>query len=271
MKYFEKCKVCGGKLHEVNKTHKLVQCSNCQLVFAKSIFTDQQFIETYDKLYNKTLQYDIHQKEYQKLAKGEVSIGRLKKDLLHRVLKNNVKNLCEVGAGVGLVASYLQNSNVNYLGIELDEKTSSNARKIGFNIKTGAFNLLEEIDQTFDGIVAFEVIEHLQDVDLFFKLVSEKLNPKGVLGFSVPNYDKRLNYKNAGDNIYQSGPPIHLNYFTKESIRNIAKIYNFEVSYLEVKRFPYLNLKKVQTYTSILKSIFGMYHGSTIKCVLVKK
>ena len=98
----------------------------------------------------------------------------------------------------------------------------------------------------------------------------KKLSPHGVLGFTVPNYNKRLNYKTPKENIYQSGPPIHLNFFTKESIFKLARFYGFNVIFYKEKRFPYMNMRNLSTYKFIVKSILGKYNGSTIMCVFEK-
>lgn len=269
---FTTCKICNGALDLVNSKFNLVQCSNCKLVFAETIFSDAEIEETYDKLYNISSQYETHQKEFEKLKNNTKSnIGRPKLKIIDFLFENKVKSICEVGAGVGLVAKYLQDKQTQYIGIEIDKKTAEKAKSIGLNIVNGDFSLLNSFTQTYDAIIGFEVIEHLQDVDLFFKVVTEKLNSNGYLGFTVPNFEKIKNYKNPESKIYQSGPPIHLNFFTRESIQNIAKIYNYEVVFCKAKKYPYLNWNNKQTYKHLLKALFNNYHGSTIMCVIQKK
>lgn len=271
MKEFLLCKVCSSKVELLNKKYNLVQCEECKLVFSKTIFSEQDFMETYNRLYNDTLQYSTHQREFEKLQKSKaLHIGRPKLKVLNYLLKNDVKRICEVGAGVGIVASYLKNKNVDYIGIELDKITADKAQSINLNIVNGDFTILNDIEGEFDAIIAFEVIEHLQDLNLFFQIASKKLKVKSYLGFTVPNYDKRMNYKNGGDKIYQSGPPIHLNFFTIESIRIIANHFGFKIVLCDAKRFPYFNWKKIDTYRFFIKSIFGNFKGPTLQCVMIK-
>jgi 2-polyprenyl-3-methyl-5-hydroxy-6-metoxy-1,4-benzoquinol methylase len=112
----------------------------------------------------------------------------------------------------------------------------------------------------------WEVLEHLQDTSMFFTLLKERLVNGGKLILSIPNYDKRLNYE-PSEEIYQSPPPIHLNFFTKSSIREILEKNNFEIESINIKRFPYMNLKSNKFYKNVLKSFLGNYHGSTIYVV----
>lgn len=272
MSEFLNCKICQSKIEKINEKYNLAKCSSCELIFSKSIFSEEEIVTTYDMLYNKTSQYENHGKEFSKLKENKsVSIGRPKSKVLNYILKNNIDTIVEIGAGVGIVANYLKNNKVSYLGFELDSNTAKKAKSLGLNIEEGDFSNLDNLKDGIDAIVAFEVVEHLQDLNLFFELIEKKIKSKGFFGFTVPNYHKRLNYKSNSDKIYQSGPPIHLNFFTKESIENIAKIYNFDIEFCEVKKFPYLNLNKFDTYKFFLMAMFGKFHGATIMCVLRKK
>ncbi len=272
MKEFTKCKVCDSEIELINQKFNLVKCTACKLIFTKTFFSEEDFIATYNQLYNDSLQYNTHQKEFEKLKKGtNINIGKPKLKILKYLLKNDVNNICEIGAGVGIVANFLKKKKVNYFGIELDKETVCKARSINLNIVEGDFSTLNNVDECFDAIVAFEVIEHLQDLKLFLQIAFEKLESQKYLGFTVPNYDKRMNYSKPGDNIFQSGPPIHLNFFTIESIKNIASQYDFEIIFCKAKRFPYFNWNKSSTYKFFLMSLFGRFNGATLQCVMIKK
>ncbi|GGD15084.1 class I SAM-dependent methyltransferase [Flavobacterium orientale] len=272
MSEFLKCKICESQIELLNEKFNLVQCTSCSLIFAKKIFTEAEFIATYDQLYNQTSQYGTHGNEFEKLKKnGTVFIGRPKLKVLRYILKSDNKHIVEIGAGVGIVANYLTKLGLNYTGIELDEPTAKKAQSLGYNVRVGDFSKVETIEGKLDAIVAFEVVEHLQDLPLFFELIQSKLKKGGYFGFTVPNYNKRLNYDNPGSKIYQSGPPIHLNYFTLESIEKIAKRFGFKIHFCETKKYPYFNWNKRDTYKFILKSLLGNFHGATIMCVLSKE
>lgn len=156
------------------------------------------------------------------------------------------------------------------MGIEIDVKTVERAKKASLNIIQGDFKILKDIDEKFDSILAFEVMEHIQDLEELFTIATTKLQQNGYLGFTVPNYNKRLNYIGGHEKNYQSPPPIHLNFFTIESLKNIAEFYNFKVNFCVEKRFPYFNWNKIETYKHIIKALLGNYRGSTIIAVFQK-
>lgn len=70
---FLKCKICQSDVEVVNPIHYLVKCVKCDFVFCKTVFTEIQFVETYQGLYNGdgNQDYSRHSvKEFNDLQKG---------------------------------------------------------------------------------------------------------------------------------------------------------------------------------------------------------
>ncbi|MEO8234789.1 MAG: class I SAM-dependent methyltransferase [Flavobacterium sp.] len=272
MKNFLKCKVCSSNFRPINKKYQLVKCDNCSLVFSENIFSETEIIQTYDKLYNKTDQYKQHINEFENLKlKKQVNLGRARRKIFKFLLSKNIKEVCEIGSGVGIVANFFQDKKINYLGIELDKSTAQRAQSLGFNVVNESFTHLANFNSKFDTLVGFEVIEHIQDLEAFFKLAVQSIIPKGYLGFTVPNYDKIKNYKNVGDHLHQDIPPIHLNFFTVENLTKILDFYGFEIEFLEAKKIPYLNFSNLETYRLLWNALLGKFQGQTILCVARRK
>lgn len=272
---YKKCKVCNNEVIKINNTYNLIECVNCKLIFSEKMFTDDEFIEVYDKLYNdleSKRQYATHSiKEYKELLKGNISIGYNRKRIIKKEIKKTGR-LLEIGSGIGLIGMYLKKyKKIKYTGIEIDKETHEKSLKLGINSLNGDFSLMKNLEPGFETIMLWEVLEHLQDLNLFLELVSENILKNGKLIFSVPNYNKRLNYnlkiKNNKDKIFQSGPPIHLNFFTKDSLRNILDSFGFKIEVIREKRFPYINLKHKNFYFHFLKALIGKYNGSTLYVV----
>lgn len=270
--YYEFCKLCNSKVFSVNSLHELVKCENCDLIFSKKIFTPKEIIETYDKLYNKSDKYSNHIEQFRLMQLGRrPRIGSNKTRILNKIISKKNQLFLEIGAGVGLTGNYLIKKHHSYKGIEIDHQTAIKAKTLGVNIEEGSFELADKWENKFDSVIAFEVIEHIQDLDKCLKVVHKTLKRDGLFGFTVPNYNKILNYTKDDSRLRQSPPPIHLNFFTIDNIQKIVAHYPFEIQYLKTRRFPYFNLKKRITYKFIVKAIFGLFHGPTILCVLKKK
>ncbi|MBB3123523.1 2-polyprenyl-3-methyl-5-hydroxy-6-metoxy-1,4-benzoquinol methylase [Mesoflavibacter sabulilitoris] len=271
---YKDCKSCQGKIEDINDTHKLVKCNNCHLVFCKTIYTVDQFESVYNNLYNdsvnpKYLKHAII--EFENLKKGIVKIGFNRRVLLNRFVKTKDKVL-EIGSGIGLIGYYLTfNKKIkNYLGVEIDMTSHEKAKSLHINSIQGDFKIMTTLSNDYDVIMLWEVLEHIQELDQFFKLAHSRLKKGGKLIVSVPNYDKRRNYKLTSDKLYQSGPPIHLNFFTKQSLTLNFENNGFKVIYFRVKKLPYFN-KSLSFIKTAFKALLGNYHGATLYLVAQKK
>lgn len=268
---YTRCKICDGEIKIINKKHMLVECNSCGLIFSKTRFRQLDFVELYDKLYNsndaKYKNYSVN--EYAMLVnQKKIEIGFYRSKLLKKyVLNGNCGSVLEIGSGVGLVGSYIRSKNnkIKYLGVEIDKESFEKSQKLGLNTFNGDFTIIEKLDESFDVIMLWEVIEHLQDLNLFLSLAYKKLNDNGQVLLSTPNYNKIYNYlKRDIDRLYQDAPPIHLNFFTKTNIKSVFNFKGFFVNYIKVKKFPYLEINKSRFYMNCFKSIFGKYNGPTI-------
>ena len=278
MKKFKVCKVCKSEVVLINKTYNLGQCKNCKLIFCLTIYSQDEFIAVYDELYNKeNAIYRNHAVvEYAMLLENKkIKVGYHRSRLLKKhVLNGKCESVLEIGSGIGLIGSYIRNENkkIKYLGIEIDKESYQKSQFLKLNTINDDFTVITTIEESFDVIMLWEVIEHLQDLKLFLELAYKKLNKNGKIILSTPNYNKIHNYpKREVDATFQDKPPIHLNFFTTENITAIFKINHFVECKATVKKFPYLEIKNKKFYIDFLKSIFNTYNGSTIYLEVTKE
>lgn len=271
MNIYNKCKVCSGNINLISQKYNLVQCEDCKLIFCSKIYSQIEFVALYDELYNnENAKYNSYSEgEYNSLIENKkIKVGFYRSRLLKKhVLNNKCKSVLEIGSGVGLIGSYLRNKNekIKYTGVEIDKDSYNKSQTLKLNTINGDFTVIDKINENFDVIMLWEVFEHLQDLNLFMKLAYKKLNVNGKIILSTPNYNKIYNYpRREKDVIHQDGPPIHLNFFTKESIRTIFEINHFVNCKVMVKKFPGFENKNYKFYINFIKAIFNKFHGSTI-------
>ena len=268
---YKECKIWQSEYKLINKTYNLGQCKKCKLIFCLTIYSQDQFIAVYDELYNKdNAIYRNHAiVEYAMLLKNKkIKVGYHRSRLLKKhVLNGKCESVLEIGSGIGLIGSYIRNENekIKYLGIEIDKESYKKSQFLKLNTINDDFTVINTLGKSFDVIMLWEVIEHLQDLKLFLELAYEKLNKNGKVILSTPNYNKIYNYsKRDKDAIFQDKPPVHLNFFTKENITSIFEINHFAKCKVTVKKFPYLEIKSKKFYIDFLKSLYNNYNGSTI-------
>lgn len=271
MDSFKNCKVCNNELEVENKKFNLGKCKQCKLIFSLDYFSQEDFIRVYDGLYNKKLtHYSKHSKnEFNDLIQNKkIKIGFNREKLIKKnILNGSCKSVLEIGSGVGLIGSYIKSKNesIHYTGIELDEEAYKKSQRLGLNTIHADFKEMERLNEKYDVIMLWEVLEHLQDLKSFIDLSYTKLNKNGKIILSTPNYDKIYNHPNRKkDQLFQDEPPIHLNFFTTENIVNIFEVGKFTNCKVKVKKFPYVNFFNLAFYRDTFKSIFNNYHGSTL-------
>lgn len=115
--------------------------------------------------------------------------------ILNNICKVKSKNVLEIGCGRGfyLKALHQIDHNLKITGIDLDEKYLIEARKTiqndEVNIQRGDANKLLFKDNSFGGIIASEVLEHVPNDDKVLGEIYRVLKKDGVTMISVPNQD----------------------------------------------------------------------------------
>jgi SAM-dependent methyltransferase len=274
MNLYTSCKICNSAIDPFLIRKKIVKCTNCDLIFFQEQLNQSEIIELYKNLYDfgNDAAYHAHIRQQQLINRGsQPQIGYNKKVIINQIACSKSSFIGEIGAGVGIVGKYFTDKGYKYVGIELNESVATKASSTGINMQSGSFENLHAYQNSFDALVAFEVIEHIDDLKLCLTLIYNSLRKKGKFGFTVPNFHKRKNYEGDPEKLYQPNPPIHVNFFTEENIRKILKFFGFRIEYLKTRSFPDFNFKRKQTYSHLLKALVGCFEGSTIKGIAIKE
>jgi hypothetical protein len=128
--------------------------------------------------------------------------------------------IIEIGCGRGVVLDFLRKNGMNCLGAELgDPEPISDTREYIFT-KTDAFELPAELRQSFETVLLFDVIEHIENPSEFLFNIRQKFVNAKYLVITVParqelwtNYDVfNGHYKryNLADFKYLSIPGLSL-------------------------------------------------------------
>lgn len=124
-------------------------------------------------------------------------------------------------------------SNSSYcLGIDHNEKIVNELRSLGYNVMLGDAQELP-VDRRFDVVCAFDVIEHIADLESFFDGVNKLLKEKGQLLVSVPNPWFFLRFIRCLIKGHGGVNPDHVHWFCTATIEELLKRYKFQVNELE--------------------------------------
>ena len=152
------------------------------------------------------------------------------KQRLDKVLDLSEDNyrLLDYGCGQGAYTKYLNKINLKTLGIDINYFKEWKENKNFIKLDT---NKLPFKNEYFDLTFCFEVLEHCEN---YYEILSEikRVTQKHII-LSIPNCD--INNSLRGANLVPAHwtDQTHVNFFTKESIREVLKDLNFKIISLE--------------------------------------
>jgi len=205
-------------------------------------------------------------------------------------------DVLEIGCGDGYSLELFKKeyNECNYKGVDISEKALAICKDKGFDVKLG--DIEKEIpyeDNSFDFIIAGEVIEHIHEVDKFVSEISRILKPNGILVITTPNltcwYNRifmflgfyplgiELSYKNKTYGrkliykIFNLGNRIvgHKTLFNYSSLKDILNEYNLLVT--EKKGFYQEKSKLVNLVNGFFSKYVPLAPGLAFVCKNEKK
>jgi 2-polyprenyl-3-methyl-5-hydroxy-6-metoxy-1,4-benzoquinol methylase len=180
----------------------------------------------------------------------------------------DIKTALDYGCGTGEFVSYLNAKGIQAEGYEPTPSAFENASNR--NIKV--YNTLDSINQTYDVITLFHVLEHVDDYMETLNELKGRLNPNGILVIAVPNYKSydATFYKEkwAGWDV-----PRHLWHFNRKDISNIADEAYLELIKIKPMPFDAYYISMISEGYKGNSKILGLWKGllSNLKAINSKE
>ena len=138
-------------------------------------------------------------------------------------------SILEVGSGKAAFAAYV--GTHRYTGLEFSDSAFRRAAEAGITL------LKETIEDhavahpgAYDGVVSFQVLEHVTDPHGFVRGCVGALKNGGTLVLAVPDHEGLCGI--AQNNILDM-PPHHVSHWSERSLRMLAELYDLEVVAIE--------------------------------------
>ena len=134
--------------------------------------------------------------------------------------KSKIRVLLDVGCGIGVFLEEAKKQKWTVFGVEISENARKQAEK---RINQLVFEKIEDlpVEQKFDGISLFHVLEHLPDPVHTLKVLHERAQPGAALVLALPN-PKSWDAEHYGVHWAAWDVPIHFWHFTKEDVNRLA-------------------------------------------------
>jgi 2-polyprenyl-3-methyl-5-hydroxy-6-metoxy-1,4-benzoquinol methylase len=232
------CPVCGNtSLGEVlnctdfsltQEQFDIIECPNCTLKVTSPIPPADKIAPYYnftDYISHTDINEGWMNKLYHKVRKRTLT---QKTNWIQSLFTGFKGNLLEIGAGTGAFANAMQLKGWKVTALEPDEITRSRA-KDNYNLELLPIEALYHLpENSFDVITLWHVLEHVHDLNGYFKAVQKLLKPNGRLIIAVPNYTS------FDAQYYQSywaayDVPRHLYHFNPKSMAALSHKYSFRI------------------------------------------
>ncbi len=229
----------GPILKEI-ENYKVVDCKFCNFVHIFPIPTDEELLTIYKEEFFQHIKPNNIKKDESELNYWNITYDE-KLDILEKYLKSNTKNILDIGCGPGFFLNRAMNKGWNVTGIEPSDEAANYADSLGIKVRKEFFQntQFDELEK-FDSINMRLVLEHFSSPRKILKKCHSLLNENGLLIIESPNdYNPLQNVVKTvlEKNEYWLRPPIHVNYFTFESLTNLLKSNGFEIVYRDTT-FP---------------------------------
>lgn len=214
------CLVCGGA-HFAPHLEILLKCRSCGFVTARM-----------DSPINARQLYDgdyFTGEEYLDYKSDEAFFKKNFRKRLREIMRHKSSGrLLEIGAAYGFFLD-LARQHFDVLGYEVNQEAARFGReKFGIDTRTSDFLRAsdEELGGSFDVVVMWDVIEHLERPDLFIAKIAGVCKPGAQLCVTTGDIGSRL-ARWRGQKWRMIHPPTHLHYFDRHTLPRLLGRFGF--------------------------------------------
>jgi SAM-dependent methyltransferase len=226
------CPACGSEKTEdsaIYNGYPLRRCNCCGFIFTtERTFSSTQYEDVYSGVTAYRMMLDDARQTYEG-KKGYRELWWFKRKAL-RWIRSRMSSgrLLNVGSGPGtLLIVARRKYGFEVQGIEPASAAVAIANEFRVPTYCGTIEEFERKNSIkFDAITSFEVLEHVPDPLSLLASARRLLKKEGVMILSMPNLDDPYCLKQQ---IAPAMPPIHINFFSRNSLRVILDRAGFEL------------------------------------------
>ena len=249
-----KCPLCqstpqlryeGMKGYIEDSFYDIYECSQCNTSFVNPqvcdetiydyIYKQVKFVPGYERYYRYANLVKKFRDPFRFMSNSEGLYWAVREALEKYFPQKKDIEILEIGSGLGYLTYSLNVSGYKTVGLDIAEDAIIQARNdYGDYYEVGdLFKLAAKAEKKYDCVLMLEVIEHVEQPTAFIQAALALLKEGGKLIVTTPN-------KSAApkDSIWQSDiPPVHLWFFSEDSLMYIAKSLNRSCEFVDFTNF----------------------------------
>jgi len=236
MEKLSSCPACGEKKFSLyleaqdytvsKEVFEIVRCSGCQL-----LFTNPRPLASEAGPYYKSENYISHSDTQEGIINKLYHLVRnftlkQKTRWIEKEKRGN-RELLDIGCGNGHFLQACQNAGWNIHGMELDPATANRAESmLGIDIYPSILEIPK--DKSFDLISLWHVLEHVYELEEYFRFFNSRITKNGVLILALPN-SKSFDAHYFKEHWAAYDVPRHIYHFDPNTIESLAKKFGFKL------------------------------------------
>jgi len=180
-------------------------------------------------------------------------------------MSNQPLRLLELGYGNGSFMGWARSNGHLIFGVEVEERQLAVARDAGFDVASSVEMLAKEYSiGELDGVVAFDVIEHIPNAQLvpLIESLRDLLKQKGWMLFRFPNGDSPFGRLN------QHGDLTHVTALGSVAIMQLANATGLKVVSVRSERIPIVDVGLTRGVINFLRVILRFVGELPIQLLL---
>lgn len=174
------------------------------------------------------------------------------KNLINFAKNNSGQDILDIGCATGEYCQKLSELDFKCVGVDINENYVKKANENGVEAHLMEGNNLSFPDRSFDTVLLFEVLEHIQEPEIVLK-EAKRVAKKNIL-ITVPNctdFSKLTRYSLTYDYMLEED---HVNFFTKTDLETLLGSISNNLEVKEVE--PMLTCLTVPWWLKFPFSIF---------------
>lgn len=207
--------VAGVPIDLGDAQYQLLRCNNCTLQFKDPPISMDALMECYNASPESNWEHNPNPvkrrfDELQELTKAHSQGNRI----------------LDIGCSNGAILQYFGDSWDRF-GIEPSTDAARVAEDRNITILAPTIETLDE-SETFDAILAIDLLEHLDDPDAFFARVMKHLKPGGIF-LAFTGTTDASSWKLQGSRYWYASLPEHIVFYSKRTVEHLADKHNAEI------------------------------------------
>jgi len=232
---------------------QIVECRHCGLVYANPRWSTDDVMDAYSAVQDETY--------VEERLGRELTFRHHLRDMERVIGPADGRSLLDVGAYIGVFVEAATAAGWKAQGVEPSEWAAAEAQRRGLDVQVGTLDNADLVEESFDVVTMWDVIEHLADPAAELDKARRLLRPGGWL--VVHTMDIDAPFSRLAGSRWPWLMDMHLYYFSRRTLRHMLSEHGYNVVWDGARR-RYLSLGYLASRVAGMNGALGRLAHSLV-------